>query len=63
MYEIAAMLEQGESEDELLAGYPSLRPEQLALARIYAAPIPDAVVRLGIHGTRERLACCEVSHR
>jgi uncharacterized protein (DUF433 family) len=40
VYEIAAMLEQGESEDELLAGYPSLRPEQPALARIYAQAYP-----------------------
>jgi uncharacterized protein (DUF433 family) len=40
VYEIAAMLEQGESEDELLAGYPSLRPEQLQLAQIYARAYP-----------------------
>jgi uncharacterized protein (DUF433 family) len=40
VYEIAAMLEQGESEAELLAGYPSLRPEQLQLARIYARAYP-----------------------
>jgi uncharacterized protein (DUF433 family) len=40
VYEIGAMLEQGASEEELLAGYPSLRREQLGLARIYAHAYP-----------------------
>jgi len=40
VYEIASMLEQGAGEDELLSGYPSLRREQLELARIYAHAYP-----------------------
>jgi uncharacterized protein (DUF433 family) len=40
VYEIAAMLEEGESKDEILAGYPSLRPEHLEIARIYAQAYP-----------------------
>ncbi|HXR37111.1 MAG TPA: DUF433 domain-containing protein, partial [Candidatus Binataceae bacterium] len=40
VYEIGAMLEQGASEEELLAGYPSLHREQLGLARIYAHAYP-----------------------
>jgi uncharacterized protein (DUF433 family) len=40
VYEIGAMLEQGASEEELLDGYPSLRREQLGLARIYAHAYP-----------------------
>jgi len=40
VYEVSAMLDQGEPEDELLAGYPSLRAEQLHLARIYARAYP-----------------------
>jgi len=40
VYEIGAMLEQGASEEELLAGYPSLHREQLRLARIYAHAYP-----------------------
>lgn len=40
VYEIASMLEQGAGEDELLSGYPSLRCEQLELARIYAHAYP-----------------------
>jgi len=40
VYEIGAMLERGASEEELLAGYPSLHREQLGLARIYAHAYP-----------------------
>lgn len=40
VYEVASMLEQSATEDELLAGYPSLRREQLELARIYAHAYP-----------------------
>ena len=39
-YEIAGMLEQGASEDEILEGYPSLKREQLELARIFAQAYP-----------------------
>lgn len=39
-YEIAGMLEQGASEDEILEGYPSLKREQLGLARIFAQAHP-----------------------
>lgn len=42
VYEVAAMVE-GASEkeiEEILSGYPTLKPEQLDLARIYAAAHP-----------------------
>jgi len=42
-YEIAGMLEQGASEDEILEGYPSLKREQLELARIFAQAYPRTV--------------------
>jgi uncharacterized protein (DUF433 family) len=40
VYEIAGMLEQGASEDEILGGYPSLKREQLELAKIFARAYP-----------------------
>jgi uncharacterized protein (DUF433 family) len=40
VYEIAGMLEQGAHEDEILEGYPSLKREQLELARIFAQAYP-----------------------
>jgi uncharacterized protein (DUF433 family) len=40
VYELARMLEQGTSEDEILAGYPSLKREQLELAKIFAQAYP-----------------------
>jgi uncharacterized protein (DUF433 family) len=40
VYEIASMLEQGASEDEILEGYPSLKREQLQLAKIFAQAYP-----------------------
>jgi len=40
VYEIASMIEQGVTEEELLAGYPSLQREQFALSRIYAHAYP-----------------------
>ena len=40
VYEVARMLEQGATEEELLAGYPSLRRGHLKLARIYALAYP-----------------------
>jgi len=39
-YEIAGMLKRGASEDEILEGYPSLKREQLELARIFAQAYP-----------------------
>jgi uncharacterized protein (DUF433 family) len=40
VYEIAAMLEQGTSEDEILKGYPALIREHLELAMIFALAYP-----------------------
>ncbi len=40
VYEIATMLDQGDTEAGLLEGYPALKREQLELARIYAAAYP-----------------------
>ncbi|HXN84574.1 MAG TPA: DUF433 domain-containing protein [Candidatus Binataceae bacterium] len=40
VHEIAAMLDQGETEADLLEGYPALKRQQLELARIYAAAYP-----------------------
>ena len=40
VYEIASMLDQGGSEDEILEGYPSLKREQLQLAKIFAQAYP-----------------------
>jgi uncharacterized protein (DUF433 family) len=40
VYELARMLEQGASEDEILEGYPSLKREQLELAKIFAQAYP-----------------------
>ena len=40
VYEIAGMLEQGASEDEVLDGYPSLKREQLELAKVFARAHP-----------------------
>jgi uncharacterized protein (DUF433 family) len=40
VYEVAAMLDQGETEEDFLEGYPTLKREQLELARIYAAAYP-----------------------
>lgn len=40
VYELAKMLEQGASEHEILEGYPSLKREQLELAKIFARAYP-----------------------
>ncbi len=40
VYEIAGMLDQGDTEEDLLEGYPALKQEQLELAKIYAAAYP-----------------------
>jgi len=40
VYEIASMLEQGASEEEILEGYPSLKRGQLELAKIFAQAYP-----------------------
>ena len=40
VYEIANVLEQGASEDEILEGYPSLNRTQLELARTFAQAYP-----------------------
>jgi uncharacterized protein (DUF433 family) len=40
VYEVASMLEQGSSEEEILEGYPSLKREQLELAKIFAQAYP-----------------------
>lgn len=40
VYEVAGMLEQGATEEELLAGYPSLKHQQFALSRIYVRAYP-----------------------
>jgi len=40
VYEVARMLEQGAAEKEILEGYPSLKREQLELAKIFAQAYP-----------------------
>jgi uncharacterized protein (DUF433 family) len=40
VYEVASMLEQGATEEEILQGYPSLKREQLELAKIFAQAYP-----------------------
>lgn len=40
VYEVAKMLDEGVSEEEILEGYPSLKREQLELARIFAQAYP-----------------------
>jgi len=40
VYEVASMLEQGAAEEEILEGYPSLKREQLELAKIFAQAYP-----------------------
>jgi uncharacterized protein (DUF433 family) len=40
VYEVSSMLEQGTSEEEILEGYPSLKREQIELARIFAQAYP-----------------------
>ena len=40
VYEVAKMLEQGAPEEEILEGYPSLKREQLELAKIFAQAYP-----------------------
>lgn len=40
VYEVASMLEQGAGEEEILEGYPSLKREQLELAKIFAQAYP-----------------------
>jgi len=40
VHEVAGMLDQGETEADLLDGYPALKRQQLELARIYAAAYP-----------------------
>jgi len=40
VYEVTNMLEQGASEEEILEGYPSLKREQLELAKIFGKAYP-----------------------
>jgi len=40
VYEVANMLEQGASQEEILEGYPSLNREQLELATVFAEAYP-----------------------
>lgn len=40
VYEVASMLEQGASEEEILEGYPSLKRGHLELAKIFAQAYP-----------------------
>ncbi|MGC1400726.1 MAG: DUF433 domain-containing protein [Candidatus Binatus sp.] len=40
VYEVASILEQGAAEEEILEGYPSLKREQLELAKIFARAYP-----------------------
>lgn len=40
VYEVATMLQRGASREEILSGYPTLRPEHLELAVIYAKAYP-----------------------
>lgn len=40
VYEVAGMLEQGASEEEILEGYPSLKRERLELAKTFAQAYP-----------------------
>ena len=40
VYEVASMLEQGATEEEILEGYPSLKRGQLELAKIFAQAYP-----------------------
>jgi uncharacterized protein (DUF433 family) len=40
VYELASMLAKGASEEEILEGYPSLKREQLELAKIFAQAYP-----------------------
>jgi uncharacterized protein (DUF433 family) len=40
VYEVATMLERGAGKEELLSGYPTLKPEHLELAVIYATAYP-----------------------
>jgi uncharacterized protein (DUF433 family) len=40
VYEVASMLEQDAAEEEILEGYPSLKREQLELAKIFAQAYP-----------------------
>jgi uncharacterized protein (DUF433 family) len=41
VHAVAAMVEQGESAADILAGYPSLSSEQIELAVIYARAYPQ----------------------
>ena len=40
VYEVASMLEQGATEEEILEGYPALKREQIELAKIFAQAYP-----------------------
>lgn len=40
VYELGSMLEQGATEEEILEGYPSLKREELELAKIFAQAYP-----------------------
>jgi uncharacterized protein (DUF433 family) len=40
VYEVATMLERGATSEELLSGYPTLRPQHLDLAVMYAKAYP-----------------------
>ncbi len=40
VYEVATMLQRSASKEEILSGYPTLRPEHLDLAVIYAKAYP-----------------------
>jgi len=53
VYEVATMLQRGASKEEILSGYPTLRPEHLDLAVIYAKAYPRRR-RLPKHPWRRR---------
>ena len=40
VYEVATMLERGAGKEDILSGYPTLKPEHLELALIYAKAYP-----------------------
>jgi uncharacterized protein (DUF433 family) len=43
VYEVATMLKRGASKEDILSGYPTLKPEHLELALIYARAYPRRV--------------------
>jgi len=46
VYEVATMLQRGASKEEILSGYPTLKPQHLELALIYANAYPQRPRRL-----------------